>query len=433
MTAEHDTIAAIATASGGAIGIVRVSGQEAVSMTSSIFSKDITKAQGYTLHHGEIYGTGIDGQQDIIDEVMVSVYRAPHSYTGEDCAEIACHGSQYILQRVMADLCRTGARPAEPGEFTKRAFLNGKMDLSQAEAVADVIASENASQHHLAMSQMRGGITTQLQELREQLLHLTSLMELELDFSDQDLEFADRAELLRIIDTLDKHISKLIHSFREGNAIKEGIAVAIIGAPNVGKSTLLNTLLGDNRAIVSDIEGTTRDTVEDTITIGGRLFRFIDTAGLRHTSDRIEKMGIERSMSAAEHASIVLLVTEPGIPYPEYKEKAGQHVIRILNKSEAFQAINGTGLDALRKQLIEAAGNSGETSTIISNIRHKTALENAQSDLRRATNALHMGTSADLVSEDLHLCLTHLGEITGGTITSDEVLHNIFTHFCVGK
>ena len=424
----NNTICAIATAPGGAIGIVRVSGPEAVRLTSALFSRDITAAEGYTLHHGELHAPF----GEVIDDVMVSVYRAPRSYTGEDCTEISCHGSHYILQQVLDALCASGACLARPGEFTQRAFLAGKMDLSQAEAVADLIASENASQHRLALSQLRGGITTRLHELRDELLRLTSLLELELDFSDQDVEFADRTELFSLTDALDRHISLLINSFREGNAIKEGVPVAILGAPNVGKSTLLNALLDDDRAIVSDVQGTTRDTVEDTVTLGGRLFRFIDTAGLRPTDDTVERMGIERSLRAAERARIVLLVTEPGVPYPDFTPRADQCVIRILNKSEHFQAINGLGLDALKEQLLHAV-DENPSSTVISNARHKPALEQALDDLRRATEALHQGVPTDLASEDLRLCLQHLGEITGGTITSDETLHNIFAHFCIGK
>ena len=428
MTVSNGTICAIATAPGGAIGIVRVSGPESVAVTSALFSKDLTAAAGNTLHHGILHAPS----GDVIDEVVVSLWRAPHSYTGEDCTEISCHGSGYVLRRVLDALCQQGCHMAEPGEFTQRAFLNGKMDLSQAEAVADLIAAENSSQHRLALSQLRGGISTRLQELRDRLLRLTSLLELELDFSDQDVEFADRTELFDLLQSLDKHISQLINSFSEGNAIKEGIPVAILGAPNVGKSTLLNALLGDDRAIVSDVQGTTRDTVEDTVTLDGRLFRFIDTAGLRHTDDTVEQMGIERSLRAAERARIVLLVTEPGVPYPDFSPRNDQQVIRILNKSDRFQAINGLGLDGLREQLLKAVGDT-HSSTVISNARHKAALSLALDDLRRASEALHQGIPTDLAGEDLRLCLQHLGEITGGTITSDEILHSIFSHFCIGK
>ncbi len=428
MTVSNGTICAIATAPGGAIGIVRVSGPESVAVTSALFSKDLTAVAGNTLHHGILHAPS----GDVIDEVVVSLWRAPHSYTGEDCTEISCHGSGYVLRRVLDALCQQGCRMAEPGEFTQRAFLNGKMDLSQAEAVADLIAAENDSQHRLALSQLRGGISTRLQELRDRLLRLTSLLELELDFSDQDVEFADRTELFDLLQSLDKHISQLINSFSEGNAIKEGIPVAILGAPNVGKSTLLNALLGDDRAIVSDVQGTTRDTVEDTVTLDGRLFRFIDTAGLRHTDDTVEQMGIERSLRAAERARIVLLVTEPGVPYPDFTPRDDQQVIRILNKSDHFQAINGLGLDGLRERLLNAVGDT-HSSTVISNARHKAALSLALDDLRRASEALHQGIPTDLAGEDLRLCLQHLGEITGGTITSDEILHSIFSHFCIGK
>ena len=324
MTAS-DNICAIATAVGGAIGVIRVSGPEAVGIVAGVFSKDISQAKGYTMHHGYIEG---------IDEVIVTVCRAPHSYTGEDTVEISCHGSAYILSQVLNLLVEKGCRLAGPGEFTKRAYLNGKMDLSQAEAVADVIASQTAVQHRVAMQQMRGGISSKLQVLRDELLHLTSLLELELDFSDhEELEFADRTELERLADTINNEIQRLSSSFREGNAIKNGIPVAIIGAPNVGKSTLLNALLHDDRAIVSDIQGTTRDLIEDTMTIGGYLFRFIDTAGIRNTDDTIEQMGIERSLKAAEKAQIIILLADEKSPFPDIQEKEHQHIIYVINKS----------------------------------------------------------------------------------------------------
>ena len=313
----NDTICALSTAIGGALGVVRVSGPETTGALSHVFSKSIQDAQPNTIHYGHI----IQGA-DIIDEVMVSIFRSPHSYTGEDAAEISCHGSRYIINRILELLVQNGCRMALPGEFTQRAYLNGKMDLSQAEAVADLIASTNHATHHLAMSQLRGGISTELSRLREHLLRLTSLLELELDFSDhEDLEFADRGELLELATTIERHICRLAQSFETGNALKNGIPVAIVGAPNVGKSTLLNALLGEERAIVSDIQGTTRDAIEDTINLGGITFRFIDTAGIRHTSDTIEQMGIERSIAAAHRARIILLMTEPGVPYPDIETR----------------------------------------------------------------------------------------------------------------
>ncbi len=436
-----DNICAIATAVGGAIGVIRVSGPEAVGIVAGVFSKDISQAKGYTMHHGYIEG---------IDEVIVTVCRAPHSYTGEDTVEISCHGSAYILSQVLNLLVEKGCRLAEPGEFTKRAYLNGKMDLSQAEAVADVIASQTAVQHRVAMQQMRGGISSKLQVLRDELLHLTSLLELELDFSDhEELEFADRTELEKLADTINNEIQRLSSSFREGNAIKNGIPVAIIGAPNVGKSTLLNALLHDDRAIVSDIQGTTRDLIEDTMTIGGYLFRFIDTAGIRNTDDTIEQMGIERSLKAAEKAQIIILLADEKSPFPDIQEKEHQHIIYVTNKSDKLKsdhqnphsaleisALHGIGLDKLEERLLAAAASTNDTGTdevIITNQRHKQALDTAAADIQRAIQAMHQGLSGDLISEDLRLCINHLSDILGGTITTNEVLGNIFKNFCVGK
>ena len=323
---------------------------------------------------------------------------------------------------------------AEPGEFTKRAYLNGKMDLSQAEAVADLIASSNKATHQMAMSQLRGGISTELSQLREQLLKLTSLLELELDFSDhEDLEFADRGELLQLTKTIDNHITHLADSFKTGNALKNGIPVAIVGAPNVGKSTLLNALVGEERAIVSDIQGTTRDAIEDTIQLGGITFRFIDTAGIRHTNDQIENLGIERSLATAQRAQIILMMTEPGVPYPNIAVRDDQTVIRIENKTDAFQAKFGIGLDALKKQLIDAAPKANENDVIVTNARHYDALVRASSHLQRVIKGLEMQLSGDLLSEDLRQVLDTLSEITGGQITTNEVLGNIFKNFCVGK
>lgn len=436
-----DNICAIATAVGGAIGVIRVSGPEAVGIVAGVFSKDISQAKGYTMHHGYIEG---------IDEVIVTVCRAPHSYTGEDTVEISCHGSAYILSQVLNLLVEKGCRMAGPGEFTKRAYLNGKMDLSQAEAVADVIASQTAVQHRVAMQQMRGGISSKLQVLRDELLHLTSLLELELDFSDhEELEFADRTELEKLADTINNEIQRLSSSFREGNAIKNGIPVAIIGAPNVGKSTLLNALLHDDRAIVSDIQGTTRDLIEDTMTIGGYLFRFIDTAGIRNTDDTIEQMGIERSLKAAEKAQIIILLADEKSPFPDIQEKEHQQIIYVTNKSDKLppshsnsnnaleiSALHGSGIKELEERLLSIAtssSNAGADEVIITNQRHKQALDTAAADIQRAMQSMHMGLSGDLISEDLRLCITHLSDILGGTITTNEVLGNIFKNFCIGK
>ena len=396
---NSDTICAIATAPGGALGIIRISGAQALEILSSVFSKDLTQAQPNTIHYGRIVervatihnGCIVErvavSQQHtaIIDEALVSIFRAPHSYTGEDSAEISCHGSRYILNKVLELLIQQGCRMANPGEFTQRAFLNGKMDLSQAEAVADLIASTNKATHDIAISQLRGGISTELGRLREQLLKITSLLELdELDFSDhEDLEFADRTELLQLAQTIDVHITRLAQSFEVGNALKNGIPVAIVGAPNVGKSTLLNALLGEDRAIVSDIQGTTRDAIEDCIQLGDVTFRFIDTAGIRHTDDQIENLGIERSINAAQRARIILLMTQPGIPYPDIPVRDDQTVIRIENKTETFQAKFGVGLDDLKQRLIDAVPQTADSDVIITNARHYEALTRAHSHLQR--------------------------------------------------
>lgn len=426
----NDTICALATAPGGALGIIRISGVQSLEILSHVFSKDLHDAQPNTIHYGQI-----KNGPEILDECMVSLFKAPHSYTGEDSVEISCHGSRYILNKVLELLVQNGCRMAGPGEYTQRAYLNGKMDLSQAEAVADLIASTNRASHQLAMSQLRGGISSELARLREQLLKLTSLLELELDFSDhEDLEFADRSELLSLAQQTDTHITHLAQSFKTGQALKEGIPVAIVGAPNVGKSTLLNALLNEERAIVSDIQGTTRDTIEDTIQLGGITFRFIDTAGIRHTDDQIEQMGIERSVSAAQHARIIIMMAEPGVPYPDIDVRDDQTVIRIENKTEAFQAKFGVGIDELKQQLVAAIPHASDSDVIISNARHYEILTRAQEHLSQVIKGLNAQISGDLLSEDLRLVLSELGEITGqGQITPTEVLNNIFRHFCVGK
>ena len=445
-----DTICALATAPGGALGIIRISGPRTLEILSRIFTRDLSAAQPNTLHYGHIREEG----GEVVDEVVVSFFRAPHSYTAEDCVEISCHGSRYILNKVLETLVKHGCRMAQPGEFTKRAFLNGKMDLSQAEAVADLIASTNKATHQIALNQLRGHFSSKLALLREQLLKLTSLLELELDFSDhEDLEFADRSELLDLTKAIDQHISHLADTFQTGNALKNGIPVAIIGAPNVGKSTLLNALLGEERAIVSDIQGTTRDAIEDTLQLGGVTFRFIDTAGIRHTEDEIESLGIERSKAAAQRARIILLMTEPGVPYPEIDVREDQTVIRVINKSDKDTAVKpsvgsllsqsdtvlhisakyNSGLDVLREQLISTAPKTSDTDVIVTNARHYDALVRAHEAIQRVLDGLQMQLSGDILSEDLRQALNILAEITGGAITPQETLNNIFSHFCVGK
>ena len=441
-----DTICALATATGGAIGIIRISGPKALDAVASISTLNSNVAAN-TVHYTHIAD---------IDDALVTVFRAPHSYTGEDSAEISCHGSSYVLNQVLELLVQQGCRMAEPGEFTKRAYLNGKMDLSQAEAVADLIASTNKATHQIALSQLRGGISTKLAELREQLLKLTSLLELELDFSDhEDLEFADRTELTKLAQTIDAHIIRLTDSFHTGNALKNGIPVAIVGAPNVGKSTLLNALLGEERAIVSDIQGTTRDAIEDTIQLDGITFRFIDTAGIRHTDDQIEILGIERTYQMIEKASIVLWLIDKQ-PTEEEQRNISERcqnktLIIVINKSDLesnhnsqFSIANsqlmkisakfGVGLDNLRQQLLDAAPKTADNDVIITNARHYEALTRAHSHLQRVLDGLkNSQLPPDLVAEDLRLTLDTLAEITGGQITPHEVLENIFKHFCVGK
>ena len=444
------TICALATAPGGALGIIRISGPQALEILSHVFSKDLTDAQPNTIHYGHIK----DGAE-IIDEVLVSIFRAPHSYTGEDSAEISCHGSRYILNKVLELLIQNGCRMAGPGEFTQRAYLNGKMDLSQAEAVADLIASTNQATHQIAMSQLRGHFSSQLAQLREQLLKLTSLLELELDFSDhEDLEFADRSELSELTKKIDNHITRLAKSFETGQALKQGIPVAIVGKTNVGKSTLLNALLKDDRAIVSDIHGTTRDTIEDTIDIKGVTFRFIDTAGIRQTSDEVEQIGIERTYAAIEKARIVLWMIDKE-PLSEEINKVTQRtenkkLIVVKNKIDkeennsydllnlpfvAISAKFGTGIDELEQAIYEAADipTLTENDIIVTNTRHYDALVRAHEHIQRVIDGLQMQLSGDLLSEDLRQALDTLAEITGGQITPNEVLGNIFTHFCVGK
>ncbi len=427
---NNDTICALATTPGGAIGIIRISGPQTFSVVSTLCSLSCDTVAANTIHY-----THITDGTTVIDEVLVSVFRAPHSYTGEDSVEISCHGSAYILNKVLERLVQNGCRMANPGEYTMRAYLNGKLDLSQAEAVADLIASTNKATHQLAMSQLRGGISSELATLRDKLLHLTSLLELELDFSDhEDLEFANRTELQFIANNIMARITRLVQSYETGNALKNGIPVAIIGAPNVGKSTLLNAIVGEERAIVSDIQGTTRDAIEDTIQLGGITFRFIDTAGIRHTDDKIENLGIERSIAAAQRARIILLITEPGVPYPDIPVHNDQTIIRIENKTETFQAKYGIGLDLLRQQLMNAVPKTSDTDIIVTSARQHESLIQACKNLQRVIDGLQLHLSTDLLAEDLRLVLSNLAEITGQKqITPQETLNNIFSHFCVGK
>ena len=458
------TIAAISTPAGtGGIAVVRVSGNDALSLVDRLFrgKHALSEARGYSVHYGELRSG-----EEVIDEVLCTVFRAPHSFTGEDTVEIACHGSVYIQQAVMQALIEAGVRMAGPGEFTQRAFLNGKMDLTQAEAVADLIASQSKAEKNLALQHLKGGISDAIQQLRDQLLHFTSLIELELDFADhEELEFADRTELRQLAEKIAQHLNELISSFRVGNAIKNGIPVAIIGATNAGKSTLLNALLGEEKAIVSDIHGTTRDLIEDTLIIDGIQFRFIDTAGLRSTHDTIEEIGIQRTLSAARKAEIVLYVSaldeqhsnEPqqGVLNTPFDEPHGllhemglddieEKLVRVYNKADllppnaplphdgiCISALSGN-LSELKQAIVKAAGVEQQSGTIISQARHYDALVRAHEAIQSVMQGLNSGISGEFLSMDLQDCLNALGEITG-QISNDEVLGNIFSKFCIGK
>ena len=463
---QKDTICAIATATGGAIGIIRVSGPEAIEITDKIFKPvderhtPLKGRKANTVNFGYVR----NNDNEIIDEVLISIFRAPHSYTGEDSVEISCHGSSYILQQVMQMLIKNGCRAAGPGEYTQRAFLNGKMDLSQAEAVADLIASTSAATHRMAMNQMRGGFSRELSDLRDKLLHLTSLMELELDFSDhEELEFADRSELKNIAQHIENVIQHLVNSFSVGNALKNGVPVAIVGETNAGKSTLLNVLLNEERAIVSDIHGTTRDVIEDTINLEGITFRFIDTAGIRETNDEIESLGIERSFQKLDQAEIVLWIIDATCAQEQYQELADKiiprckdkHLIIVLNKTDLvddsseirfnslpedvrimpLSAKVKIGISELQKLLVDyvTLPDISQNDVIVSNIRHYEALNHALESIHRVQEGLSTQIPSDLLSQDLRECLFHLAEIVGGQITTDEVLGNIFKHFCIGK
>ena len=458
------TICAISTPYGsGGIAVVRVSGESAIQIVDTLFHgrKSLTEAKAYTVHYGEIKKpTPIpslkgreNNEQEILDQVLVSVFRAPHSFTGEDVVEIACHGSMYIQQTLLQWLVDAGCQLAKAGEFTQRAFLKGKMDLTEAEAVADLIAAQTKAEKDLALSQLRGGISNELAALRERLLTFTSLVELELDFADhEELEFADRSELFALAQEIDTTIGNLVRSFKTGNAIKQGIPVAIIGAPNVGKSTLLNALLGEERAIVSDIQGTTRDTVEDTLVLDGMLFRFIDTAGLRQTDDTVENLGIERSRQAAQKAVVLIHLqdaTQPVDILSELDDINEKKIIQVYNKvdligeearrregdeARIYLSAKSGNVEVLKQQLINFAREQYDTrnAVTISNTRHYEALVRAQEAIQRVQEGLQMQISGEFLSMDLQDCLSALGEITG-QITSQEVLNNIFGKFCIGK
>ena len=457
---NNDTICALATAPGGALGIIRVSGPQAVEVVNKITSADVNtflpnfEAFTHVVSKNENFEQDKKGS-NIVDEVMVTVFRAPHSYTGEDSVEISCHGSRYILNKVLELLVQNGCRMAGPGEYTQRAYLNGKMDLSQAEAVADLIASTNKATHRLAMSQLRGNISSELAQLREKLLKLTSLLELELDFSDhEDLEFADRTELNELAKNIDKHILCLAHSFETGQALKQGVSVAIVGKTNVGKSTLLNQLLKDDRAIVSDVHGTTRDTIEDTMDVKGVNFRFIDTAGIRQTTDEVEKIGIQRTRQVIQKARIVLWVVDKVPSNEEINEikelSENKKVIIVRNKSDLgekfdfaivkiplipISAKQGINIDALESAIYDAADlpTLTDTDVIVTNARHYDSLTRAHDSIQRVLFGMSQKLSGDLLAEDLRQALDILSEITGGQITPNEVLGNIFKNFCVGK
>lgn len=468
---NNNTICAIATAPGGAIGIIRISGPKAISIADRIFrpvgsTLSLSERKAYTLAFGNI----VNANNDVVDEVLVSIFRAPHSYTGENSVEISCHGSAYVLQQVMLLLTENGCSPAGPGEFTQRAFLNGKMDLSQAEAVADLISSTNKATHDMAMSQLKGHFSNELADLRAHLLKLTSLLELELDFSDhEELEFADRSELYTLANDIHKRLLSLVHSFEVGNALKNGIPVAIVGNTNVGKSTLLNHLLHEEKAIVSDVHGTTRDFIEDTTIINGIQFRFVDTAGIRKTDDVVENIGIERTYQKMQEAKIVLWLIDKQPSDSEIDDiktrVAGKKLIIVRNKMDLtnsslnnsssakptiqnsnfniqntssvdISAKYGTNISKLEQLIVEAANipQLSESDIVITSVRHYSALLHADESLQRVIDSMNLGLSGDLLAEDLRMVIDYLAEITGEErITPQETLQNIFTHFCVGK
>ena len=449
---DTETIVAPATAVGGALCVIRISGKEAIAICDNIFQgrKPLSEAKTATLHYGNIVDGGV-----VVDDVVVSVFRAPHSYTGEDSIEISAHGSRYIVNKILSLITHQGARIAEAGEFTRRAFLAGRMDLSQAEAVADIIASSSQAAHAIASTQMRGAYSDELRALREELIRITSLLELELDFSEEDVEFANRDELRNLLNTILNKVNSLANSFSLGNALKEGIMVAIAGRPNVGKSTLLNRLAGEDRAMVSDIAGTTRDTIEITTTIDGVTYRFIDTAGMHSTNDRLEQMGIERTEQALRKARIILWMqdcNECHSSMEDFSPTPNQTLLRVVNKIDLMEghhtpaaqdelvptfyisAKSGEGVDKLIEEFksLTNASSAYEGEVIVSSQRHYDALIQSRTALQSALNALDAGISSDLLSEDIRQVMHHIGTITG-EITSDDILKSIFSKFCIGK
>lgn len=471
----NETICALATPQGGALSVIRISGDKAIEIADKVFKprggKPLSERKSHTLAFGDV----TDEQGELLDEVLLAIMRAPHSYTGEDTVEITCHASPYITQQLLMNLIAKGARQAEPGEYTMRAFLAGKMDLSRAEAVADVIASNSRAAHRLAMNQLKGGFSRELSLLRDKLLNLTSLMELELDFSEEDVNFADRKELMLLSKEIEQVISRLVDSFAIGNSVKNGIPVAIVGETNTGKSTLLNALLNEERAIVSNISGTTRDTIEGNMTIGGVTFRFIDTAGVRKTTDVVEQMGIERTLAQLEKCSIALWVIDPMMSEAQQEEVAknllplcaGKQLALLVNKCDAVDPLAlthamewgatmvdkygcdiewsirnswavsaklGTNIDKLQDYLISVSAlpELSSNDVVVTNVRHYEALRHALDDIQRVQQAMGNGLPGDLVSEDLRLCIRHLSEILG-EISSNSILENIFKNFCIGK
>ena len=450
---NQDTIIALSTPPGsGAIGVIRLSGPDAITLTNAVFSgKDLEKQASHTLHFGLIK----DGEH-IVDEVVTGLYVAPKSYTKENVVEISCHGSNYIIQQIISLLIDRGARAAKPGEFTLRAFLNGAFDLSQAEAVADLIASNSKASHDVAMQQMRGGFATELKALREQLIHFASMIELELDFAEEDVEFANREQLRNLVTKINHVLHRLISSFEMGNVIKNGVPIVIAGKPNVGKSTLLNALLNEERAIVSDIAGTTRDTIEDELNIGGIVFRFIDTAGIRDTADIIEALGVERTLEKMKQAKLIIYMADAAQDVAEIEEQVrGLEQLAIpylilINKADlietaqrkAFEALNvvfisakeKSGIEELKETLLEQVNlhHINTSETLVTNIRHVEALKQTENALQRVLDNVDNPVTSDFLAMDIKQALHYLGEITG-TVTTDDLLENIFTKFCIGK